>query len=663
VVRDSPRPFAVLYPGEGSPDNAVLRCLGEAGVPVAVATSRRFNANCASRYCRRVFRVPPPEDGAGAIAERLVEIARELGSTRDGEPVLFMLHDFAVMLGSKYRGRLSAHYRGHFPEPDVLETCNRHDQMYEAASEAGVPAPRTALWPGTGVEDLERMPPPWVVKPVSKYVLDGGGLRVEPFRRRFGRKAFRANSPRELRALLGSAAEAGVPVVVQEYVPGDVGDLVTVVLYVAGGRVLAHGAGRKLRQTPPDCGTCTYGESCSDAEDAVRLAERLVDAIGYEGIAEVEFKRDRRDGRLKLMELNPRPTVFCMIADAQGVNLPLAAYDGLAGVPARTPARVAGPNGRVVRWMDPYRDLLECRRGGPFSVVRWLREASRADVLLWGSRRDPVPLLVAPVQGVFEWLGERRRPARRSALGPPKGPSDGGYVDYWQQRSGRTGLSAVMWSNDEYNVLADRAQKRVLDRALGDVRGRKVLDLACGTGRLSVHLARRGAEVVGVDLACMADAARTANPHPRVTYLGCGAESLDFPPGTFDVIFSVGSLAACICDTPAKLSEMGERLRRLLTPGGVLVLLEPFHVCPGLRRSLCLSPRAARARFRLLGLRLVRSGTLLFLPGRLVMSKAWWRAPRALTACLFTLGEGLLRVPGTGALSDYKMFVLAREQE
>ena|GEM_PF-392581 len=653
-MADGSGPCAVLYPGDGAPDNAVLRCLGEAGVPVAIASPNLVNANAVSRYCRRWFRVPVVERGCAAVLDRLDRIAEELG----GRPVFFPLHDFAVLMASEHRERLSRHYRGDFLDKDLAELCNRHERMYATAMAAGVPAPVTVsgadLMPG----EIGRVSLPCVVKPDAKYVVEGDSIRLEPFLRKFGRKGIIVGSGRELRDLLGRCADAAIPVVVQEYVPGPVSDLINVVLHVADGRVSASFAGRKVRQGPGECGTCTFGESCLDADDCIGLAERLVTSIGYHGIAEVEFKRDRRDGRPKLVELNPRATVFCSLAAAHGINLPLMAYTSLTtGSAPSAPLRVGK---RVVRWMDPYRDLLQARGASPLHRVR---DLCGADLLCWGGRRDPLPLLVAPVQGIAEWLADRLRPAvKRPPLGAVKAPGDSDCGAYWSDRSRRPGLSSVMWSSEDYNVLADARQKKLADEALGDVRGKRVLDLCCGTGRVAVHVARRGADVVGLDLACMAEAAEKANPHPRVSYVGANVESMDFPPGTFDAVLSVGSLP-CVCDTAEQFDRVIERVVSVLKPGGLLVLMEPFHVCPGLRRPLSMSPGAALSCIERAGLRLVGKKALLFLPFWLFMARAWWRAPRRVTAGLFKLGELVLRIPGTSAASDYKMFVLAKENE
>jgi ubiquinone/menaquinone biosynthesis C-methylase UbiE len=67
------------------------------------------------------------------------------------------------------------------------------------------------------------------------------------------------------------------------------------------------------------------------------------------------------------------------------------------------------------------------------------------------------------------------------------------------------------------DLVTDEATAALLE-LVGDVSGRRVLDLACGPGRVSRELSRRGARVVGLDLsAALLDKARLAgNPGPGV---------------------------------------------------------------------------------------------------------------------------------------------------
>jgi SAM-dependent methyltransferase len=103
---------------------------------------------------------------------------------------------------------------------------------------------------------------------------------------------------------------------------------------------------------------------------------------------------------------------------------------------------------------------------------------------------------------------------------------------------------------------------------LGEVAGRRVLDLGCGAGQLAHHLAGSGAaEVVGVDVSeRMLAVARADWAHPRVTYTLGAVETLAFPPARFDLV--VSSLMLHYVEDYAGFVA---RVARWLAPGGVFV--------------------------------------------------------------------------------------------
>jgi predicted ATP-grasp superfamily ATP-dependent carboligase len=133
---------------------------------------------------------------------------------------------------------------------------------------------------------------------------------------------------------------------VQELIPGRDDELYTLGSYLdASGTALGLFSGRKLRQTPPNVGTCRVGEAVW-VQEVVDAGLRLLAAVGFRGLSQVEFKRDPRDGRFKLMEINPRLFQWHGLAAACGVDLPAIAYWDLLGSP-RLAARM---NGERRRW-------------------------------------------------------------------------------------------------------------------------------------------------------------------------------------------------------------------------------------------------------------------------------------------------------------------------
>ncbi len=105
---------------------------------------------------------------------------------------------------------------------------------------------------------------------------------------------------------------------------------------------------------------------------------------------------------------------------------------------------------------------------------------------------------------------------------------------------------------------------------LGDLRGRRVLDLGCGGGLMTETYARAGAIAVGLELSL--PSLRAARRHARTApdgtprYVGARAESLPFGDATFDVVCTADSLEH-VDDLPTVLDESS----RVLRPGGLFI--------------------------------------------------------------------------------------------
>ena len=103
---------------------------------------------------------------------------------------------------------------------------------------------------------------------------------------------------------------------------------------------------------------------------------------------------------------------------------------------------------------------------------------------------------------------------------------------------------------------------------LGDLRGRRLLDLGCGAGLMSEAYARAGAQTLGLDpsrpslQAGRRHAAGSSPPH----YLVGRGEALPFRDASFDAVCTADSLEH-VGQLPAVLDECA----RVLRPGGLFV--------------------------------------------------------------------------------------------
>jgi len=285
---------------------AAIRSLGRAGVRVLAVDHRPSALGFRSRYAEPLLSPDPFDD-----EERFVDFIRGLG-----EVVVFPTHDDSLHAIARRADELDV--RTPFPGWDVLEELQSKRAQLDRAAAAGVDIP--ADEPGTF---------PVVVKPD----------RPIEFKRRYRRQAFRCDTAAELAAAVAKTEEFGA--IVQELVPGGDDTLYTVGSYLDGnGEALGIFCGRKLRQTPPGIGTCRVGESVW-VQEAVDAALRLLRAFGYRGVSQVEFKRDARDRRFKLMEINARLWQWHGLAAACGVDIPRIAYADLVG-DALPPAQMTG---------------------------------------------------------------------------------------------------------------------------------------------------------------------------------------------------------------------------------------------------------------------------------------------------------------------------------
>jgi demethylmenaquinone methyltransferase/2-methoxy-6-polyprenyl-1,4-benzoquinol methylase len=100
----------------------------------------------------------------------------------------------------------------------------------------------------------------------------------------------------------------------------------------------------------------------------------------------------------------------------------------------------------------------------------------------------------------------------------------------------------------------------------------RVLDVACGTGAVSLELRRRcGCRVVGVDQSAEMIAVARTRVDPSVELVEARAEALPFPDRSFDAL-TFTYLLRYVDDPPAAMRE----LARVLRPGGRIAMLEFF---------------------------------------------------------------------------------------
>ena len=249
-----------------------------------------------------------------------------------------------------------------------------------------MPAPR--FWVPRGDELLDPDPEPveidfpCALKPLHSHL----------FAQRFGaaNKLLVATDRRELREGLSRMQAVGLEMAVTEIIPGPETELRSHCGYLGeGGEPLTQFTFSKIRQFPTHFGLGCYVVSDWD-EDVIEAGLRFLHGVGLRGLFHVEFKRDRRDGQLKLLECNHRFTIEAMFSP---VDLPLLAYNRVVG---RQPPPARAYERGIHLWSpaNDVRALRSYRRQGELSLRGWLRSLLRRrrrfHAFEWS---DPMPSL------------------------------------------------------------------------------------------------------------------------------------------------------------------------------------------------------------------------------------------------------------------------------
>jgi predicted ATP-grasp superfamily ATP-dependent carboligase len=188
---------------------------------------------------------------------------------------------------------------------------------------------------------------------------------------------------------LGPHGRAGA--LVQEHIGGEgATDWIFNGGFADGGRCHFHGTGVKLRQWPLGTGAATFGV-CVPNPAVLGLSERLARGIGYEGVIDIDFRYDPRDGRYKLLDVNPRiGSSFRLFVSDTGLDLPRAHYMHWSGQPA---GRVEARPGR--KWLVEPRDLRSCLallRSGRLGAREWLASLAGVEETAWFDAGDARPI-------------------------------------------------------------------------------------------------------------------------------------------------------------------------------------------------------------------------------------------------------------------------------
>lgn len=368
--------------GDTRPALAITRSLGRQAHEVIVAAERHPSLASASRFCAGHEIYPAPDQGGDAFARAIADIVvrRQIG-------LLLPVTEITTTLIAENRHLLPTRCALPLPATEALRIANDKSKVLALAVELGIPVPQTVtIVSKAQAVDLAAMNYPVVIKPARSRVPTPSGWISAGV-------DYAADADELQRKLANQPAEL-FPVLLQERI---VGPGVGVFACYQDGRCVALYSHRRLREKPPSGGVSVLAESVQLDSEASGQAESLLSHLRWHGVAMVEFKRDDRDGSLRLMEINGRfwgslqlaidagvdfPALVARMAQGEAVD-PVLSYrvgvrtrwflgdlDALLAILTRSPARLHLPAGHPGRLRTLWRVLRPWQAGQRNEIMR-----------------------------------------------------------------------------------------------------------------------------------------------------------------------------------------------------------------------------------------------------------------------------------------------------
>lgn len=304
--------------GENRAALAVTRSLGRRGCSVFVVGRELESISSTSQFCRRAFRVPDPLNETGQYIDAVAKII----SSEDID-IVFPVSEQSIFNLSAAREKLGEHVILACAPFEKMKTISNKYRLFQAAERLNVAVPKTIYVSGIDDFEFKRVQVtgfPVVVKPAFSKIRDG-----EHFLSAGVMYAFDHN---QLSRLYEIEPVLRYPSLIQEFIAGEGTGLFTL---FDRNRHLVLFSHRRLLEKPPTGGVSVLSESVPLDSEMVEFATRLLSDVEWSGVAMVEFKRDIRDGKVKLMEINGRFWGSLQLAVASGVDFPSLCLDFYLG--------------------------------------------------------------------------------------------------------------------------------------------------------------------------------------------------------------------------------------------------------------------------------------------------------------------------------------------
>ncbi len=359
---------------------SIIRCLGMHDVEVvAVDYSEEGAYALKSKYISEKLIGPHYQKDPEGLLQFLIDYAKK----QTLKPVLYPSADRYVEFVDQYMDALSPYFLMSQSEQGLFTKVMDKGTLSELARQYGMNIPETVS--PSEADFFEKVQSvikfPCLVKPVDSPT----------FVAKFRKKLFQVSDLKELKKAIKMSQEAGCEVIVQRMVPGFDDHMYTFDAHLSLDSKVTHWVTcQKYRQYPINFGASVYtGQKY--VPELFEMGAKFLEAIGWKGFAEIEFKKDAETGVFYMIEINVRTTNLNVLLLKSGLNMPYIAYKELIGSPV--PPKVITKNTGIIFWYA-FEDLIAVRdyiRTRQLTIGQVLRSYFSKKAHSTWDIKDPMP--------------------------------------------------------------------------------------------------------------------------------------------------------------------------------------------------------------------------------------------------------------------------------
>lgn len=354
----------------------ISRYLGRLKIPIVWLDSNSNQIGFTSKYCTGIVSPHPKKN------EEYIEFLINIGKILKQKGVLFPIGDAEIYAILKFKDQLEKYYYFTLPDLEITEKLLDKSILYKILDKLDIAHPRTYFPKNlTEVKELSKnIAYPCFIKPSysSYFAID------------FKTKLLKAESKDQLLYLYKKTLEKHHKVMIQEIIPGKANCMYGLNAYFDKDiSILGICMYRRIREWPflTGCGCLTESVEVPELE---KIITPLIKHVNFHGIVDAEFKKDTRDQKFKLIEINPRCWGQNSLPSRCGTNIPYIAY--MKAIGNKTDKKTFQE--KQMKWLfmfDDIKSLLTGIKDNELTFREWIQSYKGKIEYAIFSWDDPIP--------------------------------------------------------------------------------------------------------------------------------------------------------------------------------------------------------------------------------------------------------------------------------